>query len=71
MSGRVKTERTSGNVFADLGFPKVEAENLMLRSESMSETREIARGMTQANALVNPRGRWIGIARANDGLQWN
>jgi predicted XRE-type DNA-binding protein len=50
MRGRVKIERSSGNVFTDLGFPKAEAENLMLRSELMSESREMARGMTQAKA---------------------
>lgn len=50
MSGRVKIERSSGNVFTDLGFPKAEAGNLMLRSELMSKIREMARGMTQAKA---------------------
>ncbi len=50
MSGRAKIERSSGNVFTDLGFPQPEAENLMLRSELMSGIREIARGMTQATA---------------------
>lgn len=50
MSGRVKFERSSGNVFTDLGFPKAEAENLMLRAELMSKIREIARGTTQAKA---------------------
>jgi predicted XRE-type DNA-binding protein len=50
MSGRVKIERSSRNVFTDLGFPKAEAENLMLRSELMSKIREIARGITQAKA---------------------
>jgi predicted XRE-type DNA-binding protein len=50
MSGRVKMERGSGNVFADLGFPSAEAENLFLRSQLMSEIREIARGLSQAQA---------------------
>ena len=48
MNGRVKIERSSGSVFTDLGFPKAEAENLMLRSELMSEIRALARGVTQA-----------------------
>jgi predicted XRE-type DNA-binding protein len=51
MSGRVKIERSSGNVFTDLGFPKAEAKNLALRSLLMSEIREIARSMTKAKAV--------------------
>lgn len=50
MSGRVKIERGSGNVFRDLGFPEAEAENLVLRAKLMSEIRSAARGMTQAQA---------------------
>lgn len=50
MSGRVKVEQSSGNIFTDLGFPKAEAESLMLRSQLMSEVREMARGMTRAKA---------------------
>lgn len=51
MSGRVKVEQSSGNVFTDLGFLKAAAESLMLRSQLMSEVREMARGMTQAKAM--------------------
>ena len=51
MSGRVKVEQSSGNVFTDLGFPDAEAESLMLRSQLMSDVREMARGMTQAKAM--------------------
>ncbi|MGH7614032.1 MAG: helix-turn-helix domain-containing protein [Gemmatimonadales bacterium] len=48
----MKIERSSGNVFRDLGFPAEEAENLRLRSELMVQlTRLIkARGLTQARA---------------------
>jgi predicted XRE-type DNA-binding protein len=50
MNGRVKVEQSSGNIFTDLGFPTAEAESLMLRSQLMSEVREMARGMTRAKA---------------------
>jgi predicted XRE-type DNA-binding protein len=50
MSGPVKIERSGGNVFTDLGFPELEAENLMLRSELMSELRELARRVTRTKA---------------------
>ena len=50
MSTRPKTQRSSGNVFRDLGFPRAEAENLLLRAQLMSEVRDAARGMTQAQA---------------------
>ena len=41
-----------GNVFADLGFPAVEAENLKIRSFLMGELRSLiaARGLTQVAA---------------------
>lgn len=48
MTGRLKIERSSGNVFRDLGFPRAEAKNLILRSFLMSEIREIVRSMTKA-----------------------
>jgi len=50
MSPRVKAERGSGNVFSDLGFSEAEAENLLLRSQLMSEICDIANGLTQAQA---------------------
>ncbi len=50
MSGRFEIERSSGDVFTDLGFPKAEARNLMVRSQLMSEIREVARSMTKAKA---------------------
>jgi predicted XRE-type DNA-binding protein len=43
-------QRSSGNVFRDVGFPPEEAENLRLRSELMIQVRRIveAHGLTQA-----------------------
>jgi predicted XRE-type DNA-binding protein len=62
MSGKLKRKRGSGNVFADLGFDKAEAENLKLRAELMMRIEELYRksGMTQAQAadalgLTQPR----------------
>ncbi len=45
-----KIQRSSGNVFRDVGFPPEEAENLRLRSELMVQVRRIleARKLTQA-----------------------
>ena len=66
MSGRLKAERGSGNVFSDLGFPEAEAENLMLRSHLMSEIRDIVDGQTQAQAAKR-----LGVSqpRVNDLLR--
>ncbi len=50
MSARVRMRRGSGNVFSDVGFPRAEAENLLLRAQLMSKIRDIARGTTQAEA---------------------
>ncbi len=50
MSGRIKIDRSGGNVFTDLGFREPEAENLLLRSKLMSEIRTVTRGLTQAQA---------------------
>jgi predicted XRE-type DNA-binding protein len=49
MTGKIKMTRGSGNVFMDLGFDKVEAKNLKLRSELMMQIDEFYResGMTQ------------------------
>lgn len=62
MSAKLKRIRSSGNVFADLGFDKAEAENLKLRAELMMRIEEHYRrsGMTQAQAaealgLTQPR----------------
>ena len=62
MSRMLKITRGSGNVFADLGFDKAEAENLKLRAEFMMRIEEHYRksGMTQSEAaealgLTQPR----------------
>ena len=50
MTGKLKMERGSGNVFADLGFPPKEAQNLLLRAKLMLRIRQTAEGLTQAEA---------------------
>lgn len=42
-------EQGSGNVFADLGFPPEEAQNLMLRAELINQIEDyvVSSGMTQ------------------------
>jgi predicted XRE-type DNA-binding protein len=62
MGRKLKVTRSTGNVFADLGFEKAEAENLKLRAELMMRIEEFCRksGMTQAQAaealgLTQPR----------------
>ena len=62
MSGKLKRIWGTGNVFLDLGFDKVEAENLKMRSDLMIRIVEFHRksGMTQAAAakalgLTQPR----------------
>ena len=47
-------------MFRDIGFPEREAENLLLRSELMSQVREVARGYTHQEAakmlgIIQPR----------------
>jgi predicted XRE-type DNA-binding protein len=62
MGRKLKRMRSSGNVFADLGFDEAEAENLKLRAELMMRIEEHYRksGMTQSDAaealgLTQPR----------------
>ena len=50
MSTKIKMERGSGNVFADIGFPRGEAENLLMRAELMLQIRRASKGLTQAEA---------------------
>lgn len=50
MKARIKMERGSGNIFADIGFPPGEAENLLMRAELMLEVRKASKGLTQAEA---------------------
>lgn len=52
MSGKSIITRSSGNVFEDVGFPRAEAENLLLRAELMSRVRELARNATQREAAA-------------------
>jgi len=50
MTGKIKMERGSGNIFSDIGFPPGEANNLLLRAELMLRIRQVAKGLTQAEA---------------------
>ena len=50
MTRKLKIDRGSGNIFADIGFPPKEAHNLLLRAELASRIRDVARGLTQAEA---------------------
>ncbi|MEK9133618.1 MAG: XRE family transcriptional regulator [Pseudomonadota bacterium] len=48
----MKMTRSSGNVFADLGFDKETAENLRIRADLMIELRDVIqrKSLTQAQA---------------------
>jgi predicted XRE-type DNA-binding protein len=59
MSRRTATAARTGNLFAEFGFPYVEAENLLLRSRLMSEVRKVARGLTKARAAKR-----LGVAQS-------
>jgi predicted XRE-type DNA-binding protein len=50
LAGSAHVTRPGGNVFADLGFPADEAENLKMRARLMSELREVIAHMTQVEA---------------------
>jgi predicted XRE-type DNA-binding protein len=52
MKKRLKIEKGSGNVFRDVGFPAVEAHNLLLRAEMMMRIEDFVRksGLTQQAA---------------------
>lgn len=50
--GKIKMTRGSGNVFADIGFDREQAGNLLLRAQLMSRIRQAARGLTQRDAAV-------------------
>jgi len=56
----MKTQRSSGNVFRDLGFSPEEAENLRARSDLMIQLTKIikARHLTQAAAA-----KWLGVTQ--------
>jgi predicted XRE-type DNA-binding protein len=65
MAGKLKIERSSGNVFSDIGFAPDEAQNLQLRSELMTRIeRDVQRsGFSQSKAA-----RALGVTqpRLND-----
>ena len=48
----IRMRRSSGNVFEDVGFPRPEAERLLIRSELMSEVERLIkkRRLTQKQA---------------------
>lgn len=50
MTAKLKTTRSSGNVFADIGFGPEEAENLLLRAELMSRICDMVGGEPQREA---------------------
>ena len=52
LAGTTHVTPPGGNVFADLGFPPHEAENLKIRSDLMSEIQRLIAGMTQADAAA-------------------
>ena len=60
MTGRLKIEKGSGNIFRDLGFPPGEVQNLIMRAELMIKIEQFVRksGMTQKEAA-----RLIGITQ--------
>lgn len=68
MTERLKMERGSGNVFADIGFPPDEAQNLQLRSDLMTRIERLVKrsDMTQTEAA-----RALGVTqpRLNDLLR--
>ena len=72
MSGLTMT-KSSGNVFADLGFSAEEAQNLQLRSQSMMAVAQWyeASGLTQAQAakalgVTQPRLNQLLKGRINE-----
>jgi predicted XRE-type DNA-binding protein len=60
LAGSAHVTPAGGNVFADLGFPPEEAENLKIRSRLMGALCDLIaeRGLTQAAA-----GRLFGVAQ--------
>ena len=58
--GEVRTIRSSGNVFRDIGFPKHEAAHLLIRSDLMIALRAFIedRGLLQSRAA-----RLLGVSQ--------
>lgn len=52
LAGTSHTTLPGGNIFADLGFPPEEAENLKIRARLMVELQTVVDGMTQAQAAT-------------------
>ena len=54
IQAKPRVRRSSGNVFADLGFEREEAEHLKIRSALMATVRQLINetGMTQADAAA-------------------
>ena len=50
MNTKLKMTRGSANVFHDLGFSPIEAENLLLRAQLMDRVRDVAKDATQREA---------------------
>lgn len=50
----IRLQRSSGNVFTDLGFPKEEAAHLRIRADLMIQLTQLIeeRGLTQKRAAV-------------------
>lgn len=48
----IRMQRSSGNVFTDLGFPKEEAAHLLIRADLMIQLKKLIeeRGLTQKHA---------------------
>jgi predicted XRE-type DNA-binding protein len=57
-----RLRKSSGNVFRDLGFPEIDAENLRIRSELMVKLRQVIdrSGLTQRPP---PRACWASTSR--------
>jgi len=55
MSGKLKRVLGSDNIFIDLGFDKVEAENLKMRSDLMIRIMEFHRKSGMTLGLTQPR----------------
>jgi len=68
MVDRVKMERGSGNVFADLGFSPDEAHNLLLRSDLMTKIEQFVK---RSNRTQVQAARALGVTqpRLNDLLK--
>ena len=52
----IAVTRSSGNVFRDLGFPRAEAEHLLIRADLMLRLQKTiaGRGLKQAAAALGP-----------------